>query len=113
MLQCTETITLVKHIAEQSADSYTCTIIQGASWYAKVKTALEGHGLVAAREVRIRIPEANLPAAAKIAEGDFVVRGEVTTINRQADLEPYESIRVMVVSDNLRGVNPHIGVMGQ
>lgn len=112
MLACRETVTLVHHEVETEADRYTCTVIHGASWYSKIKVELQKNGLVHAKEVKIRIPEVNMPEGAEPCESDFMIRGEALVIEKQSDLEQYEYIRIMAVGDNRRGGIPHWGVNG-
>ena len=104
MLACTETITVVQYSydAENDMDSYTCTTIEGVSWYGKLVAAVENKGLTGETKVTVRIPETNMPDIT-IKRGDFIVHGVVETIEKQADLNGLEYFTVLSVGDNRRG----------
>lgn len=116
MLVCTETITLVqrKYDKETDTDTYSCTIIEGVSWFGKLVAAASEKGLVGETKVTVRIPEANMPDVV-IQRGDFIVHGVVETIVKQADLEGLEYFSVLSVGDNRRSQRKdlrHWGVSG-
>lgn len=99
MLETNVDITLVRCDGE----SYTCTPIQGVSWFEKVKMSVQDNGLVAARVVTVRIPEAQLPAGTMPKVGDYLVKGQVETVTGRADLDAHPYAVVIGVGDNRRG----------
>ena len=103
MLACTETITLVRMEYDPLADTdaYTCAPIHGVSWYGKLVAAVESKGLRGETKVTVRIPEDNMPDMT-IQRGDIIVRGEITHVGRQAELEGLEYFKVLSVGDNRR-----------
>lgn len=113
MLACDETVTLVRHILEQEGDRYACTVIRGVSWHTAEWTTLQEHGFVKKRETKARIPENCMLEGVIPEAGDWMIRGAVTEIAEQSDLEAWEHIRIMTVGDNRRGGLPHWAVTGQ
>lgn len=108
MLACDRTVTLVHYDGE----AYACTAIGGVSVYAKIETAVQDKGMVAAEVTKIRIPEENLPAGCMPQNGDFVIlSGVVESIGGRAELEQYAYASVMAVADNRRGGLPHIALV--
>lgn len=103
MLACTETITLVQRIYDNATDtdSYICTPIEGVSWFGKLVAAVENKGLRGETKVTVRILEDSMPEVV-IQRGDFIVRGTVETISKQADLDGLEYFSVLSVGDNRR-----------
>lgn len=103
MLACTETITLVqrKYDKETDTDSYICTRIEGVSWFGKLVAAVESKGLRGETKVTVRIPEDSMPEV-MIQRGDYIVRGAVEAISKQADMEGLEYFSVLSVGDNRR-----------
>ena len=103
MLACTETITLIqrKYDAANDKDTYICTPIYGVSWYGKLVASVENKGLTGAVKTTVRIPEDAMPDVV-IQRGDFIVRGIVEGIEKQADLNGLEYFSVLSVGDNRR-----------
>lgn len=99
MLACNETVTLVRCDGE----TYACTVIKGVSWFSKTKMSVQDKGLVAARVVIIRIPEANLPAGVMPKVDDFFVLGAVEQVACRSDLNAYTYAVAVGVGDNRRG----------
>ena len=109
MLACNETVTLIGCDGE----TYTCTPLEGVSWFDKTVAVKEDRGLTFANTVKIRIPAAVIEAAAVMPEtGDHVVRGAVTGIETPAELAAYHPRKVMTVGDNRRGRFPHVALTG-
>ena len=109
MLACDELITLVKHTAENDRDLYNCIAVAGASWYAKTVIVTSGDGAKPANTFVVRIyTNENISPA----PGDYIVRGEVSSIEKPADLKGREYFRVTSVGDNRRGSLPHWRVSG-
>lgn len=104
MLACTETITIVQYVydKETDMDAYTCTVIEGASWFGKLVAAVENKGLTGAAKITVRIPEDRMPAGVTIKRGDYVVRRAVKSVEGQEDLEGLEHFTVLSVGDNRR-----------
>lgn len=113
MLACVESVTLVKCDGE----TYTATVIDGASWYDKTQIKVEGAGLAFANAVKVRIPADVISEDMPLPEvGDHIFRGalpEGVTLKRPSDLAPFHPRKIMAVADNRRGGLPHIAVVGQ
>lgn len=109
MIACDQTITLIKHTAEKDSDTYSCTVVNGASWYAKtvISTSADGARPGNTYEVRI-IGNADISPA----PGDYVARGIVSNITKPSDLKAIEHFRITSVGDNRRGSLPHWRVSG-
>lgn len=108
MLACDRTVTLVRY----ADGAYTCTTISGVSVYAKIETAVQDKGMVAAEVAKIRIPEKALPDGYMPRNGDFVIlSGAVESIGSRAELEQYAYTSVLAVADNRRGGLPHVAVV--
>lgn len=102
MYCATETVTVVQF--DRKSQRYTCTVIDGASWYTANKRNLQTTDAKENRETTVRIPEEYMPAGLVIECGDIMLRGKVASeIKRRADLEPYERFAVTEVRDNRRG----------
>lgn len=112
MLQCDETITFVRRTVVSGVDTYPCTTVEGASWYAKMKLVTQDGGAYFVPVVKVRIPAENLPTGFTPQKGDYVCRGTVTSVTKPADLEGVEHFTAMMVGDNTRGHNPHWAVSG-
>lgn len=113
MLVCTETITHIhlRYDKDADMDVYVCTVISGVSWHGKLVTAVESKGLTGATKVTVRIPENVMPDIT-IKNGDYIVRGVVDGITKQADLSGREYFTVLSVGDNRRGNLRHWAVSG-
>ena len=61
----------------------------------------ENKGLTGAAKITVRIPEDAMPDIT-IRNGDFIVRGAVDAIEKQADLKGLEYFTVLSVGDNRR-----------
>ena len=103
MLACTETVTLVqrRYDSETDTDAYVCTAIHGVSWFGKLIATPEKQGLTGATKVTVRIPGEVVPEVT-IKNGDFIVRGKVDAIEKQADLKGLEHFMVLSIGDNRR-----------
>lgn len=113
MLACTETVTLVHPIRGDDSDSYRCTVIRGASWYRKAVVSLSVDGAKPVSVCKVRVPKENMPESVSPEEGDYLVRGELTKVNRApADLEEREYTLLTSVGDNCRGRFPHWSLSG-
>ena len=74
MLECNQTITLIKCDGE----AYTGQVFDGVSWYDKTKVRVEGAGLVFANATSIRIPAAAIAPTALLPKvGDQVIHGRL------------------------------------
>lgn len=113
MLGCTETITIVQYGYDPKTDmeAYSCTVIEGVSWFGKLVAAVEDKGLTGATKVTVRIPESVMPDIT-IKNGDYIVRGVVESVEKQADLSDREYFMVLSVGDNRRGRLRHWAVSG-
>lgn len=110
-LACDEIITLVCHAQSGDSDSYLCYTISGASWYEKTETAISADGAKPVNVIKVRIPESKLPPVFP-EKLDYIVKGEVTGIERPADLKNETYFQITAISDNRRGRLPHVLVSG-
>lgn len=111
MLACTETITLVHHIAEADGDRYVCHTVSNASWFSKTTITTTNNGATPANTFDVRIMEAlegHIPDL-----GDFCVRGIVEHVTKPADLKEHEYFRITAIGKNYRGGLPHWRVSGK
>lgn len=111
MLACDQTITLVKHIAAADGDSYSCRIVDHASWYSRVSIVTSGDGAKPVNTYEVRIMSALEGAAPEL--GDYCVHGEVSGVKKPADLKEREYFRITAIGKNLRGNLPHWRLSGQ
>ncbi len=111
MLGCDQTVTVVRY----DGAAYHLHRLEGVSWYAKCKAAVQGKGLALANQVTVRIPATLLEDGFMPQISDVVVQGEVTTpIEKASDLAPYHRFTVLGVGDNRRADSrrPHVVVTG-
>lgn len=109
MLACSEIVTLVRHKQQQNADSYTCEVIVGVSWYGKSGDAPSTQGEAPKKNYTVRIPAKLVPQELPKA-GDIVVRGIMGEYSREK-LKDREWFRISSVGDNRRGrLLPHVVV---
>ena len=109
MIACDQTITLVHHIAEENGDAYSCTVLDGASWYSKTVITTSGDGAKPANTYEVRVfGTANISPV----PGDYVVKGIVKSVTKPADLKAVEYFRITSVGDNRRGSLPHWRLSG-
>ena len=115
MLGCDKTVTIVHRHAENGTDIYTCTVVQGASWYWLDKTTVN-NGLQYARLLKCRIPLANQPVGLRVVPGDKVVLGELAQVTGKefASLcRTHEGATVLGVhNNNARTCAPHLYIEG-
>ena len=109
MIAFNETVTLVKHIQGEDADTYTCTVYGGASWFAKDVIVTSADGAKPANTFVVRIKSTEDIAA---APGDYVAKGVIESITKPADLKGLDYFRITSVGDNRRGGLPHWRVSG-
>ena len=136
MKLCNEVITVFNHRInpEKGWNEYVGTVIRGVSWYSHMVSSVGEHGLNAADEVTVRIPEDAdfggksyvTPKAYKdetivsgvftLANGDVIAKGAIedTGLNPKAIKERSdESFTILSVTDNRRAPNaPHFRVVG-
>jgi hypothetical protein len=112
MLACTETVTLIHHIAEDNGDKYVCfPVYNKASWFAKITIATSADGAKPVNTYDVRIMDA---LEGKIPElGDYCVKGIVEHVTKPADLKGLEYFRITAIGKNFRSVLPHWRVSGQ
>ena len=113
MLGCTETMTLIQrhYDSDTDMDVYTQTVITGVSWYGKVKIEVQDKGVRSASIIQVRIPEENLPAEVALANGDYIVKGELAKkVTKQSDLTGVECYSIISIGDNRRGNLRHWAV---
>ncbi len=109
MLACTETITLVRHIAENAGDSYESSVIPRASWFAKTIITTSADGATPSSSFEVRIPTTD---DINVNTGDYVVKGELSGVTSPKDLKGTEHFRVTTIGDNRRGRLPHWRLSG-
>lgn len=131
MVKANELITVInRYQTPDRLDVYRCHTIQGVSWYAQNKYAVDDSGLKAAKLYKVRIPKENAPGylppgeyqAAGAPEdtwtlrpGDKIVRGVVETIagaKFAALTRTHEAFVVLDAHVNEYGFNPHYYVEG-
>lgn len=83
------------------------------SWYEKIiRTASEqmssGTSVFIGKSVIIRIPSENLPEGLSPKSGDMLVKGECTDAENDISLKKAGAVTVMAVTDNTRGLCPHM-----
>lgn len=113
MLMCNEKITLVKHVKKADQDQYTAVVINGASWFGKVKISPTADGAASATEVTCRIPADKMPDGVVPEVGDYILRGETEeapTLERLT--ESGNAFEVLSIGDNRRGNIPHWRLSG-
>lgn len=111
MLNCDETITLVKY----NGTAYNCIVVNGVSWFDKTQIKTENAGLVFANATKIRIPSEKVPSSLPEVD-DQIIKGTLPsslTVVKPADLYPYHPRKIMGVGDNRHGRLPHVVVICQ
>ena len=110
MLACTETVTIIHHEKNIGSDSYSCTVVFGASWFKKTTISTSGDGAKPSNSYECRIMGADvLPASM----GDYIALGEVESIETPSDLKEIDHFRITAIGDNRRGKLPHMRYSGQ
>lgn len=112
MLCCDETVTLIQRVEKAEDDCYTCTVLEGVSWFAKTSVALTADGARPVNTLRVRIPDGVLPEGVRPQTGDVLVRGAVGPVSGPEDWRGREYFVVSAVGDNRRGGLPHWSVSG-
>lgn len=110
MIGCTETITLIHHVAGET-DEYICHTVNNCSWFAKttITTSADGAKPVNSYEVRIF----DQLVGHEPEPGDYCARGVVANITKPADLKGLDYFRVSSTGNNCRGGIGHWRVSGQ
>ena len=114
----TETISVINRYTENHEDKYQSTIIHGVFWFGNVLSSLSAEGYNAANQFVIRIPakSASIPYIPSqqwnsqnhngwtLQEGDYIARGEVTTVASPAALREsgLQVIAIKGYAENLR-----------
>ena len=101
MLACNETVTLVRHQQTADADTYSCHVIVGVSWFGKAGSVLSNDGEQPSTSVTVRIPERLAPDTLPKA-GDYMIRGVLGSCPSLKALDGLEGFRVDYVGDNRR-----------
>ena len=136
MKLCNETVTVFnkKVDPDKGWDVYAPTVINGASWYCEIASAVDGNGLHAANRFTIRIPldadfngksyvdpiaYENEPMSAGVftlANGDIIVKAAIdddTLTPAQLKERCPDFCTILGVTDNRRAPNaPHFKVVG-
>lgn len=112
LLMGNETVTLVKHI-KGDRDTYACYSMSGASWFGKTTISTSGDGAKPSNSYTVRIPSQYLPTGIVPDEGDYMVRGVITSVAKPSDLAGVEHFRITAVGANNRGNLSHWRVDGQ
>ena len=100
MLAAGETITLIHHLPGDEGDEYVCTVLDQASWHRRKE---ENVGVPGGKcTVRVFDSTSIAPQA-----GDYLVRGIIGAVERPAQLQGSEFVRITAVTDNRRGMLPH------
>lgn len=109
LLEGNQTITLIKHY-KGDGDSYSCHVLNGASWHGKTVIVTSGDGAKPANVFTVRIPV--MPEGITPTVGDYIARGVVSEITKPGDLKDIEHFRITSVSANTRGLLSHWRVDG-
>lgn len=116
MFCCDETVTLVRHETGKNTDTFTCTVIAGASWYGKTviqpPAQMGNKGVAFANVIKVRIPEENMPEGRVPQTGDYLVRGAMEGVQSMTDFKEREYMKILSVGDNRRGRLRHWAVTG-
>lgn len=110
LLGCTETVTLVHHNKDDD-DTYTCTIVDCASWFKRLAISTSADGAKVGNTYDSRL--FGEVVGVTPTPGDYLVRGVVENIEKPSDLKELEHFRITAVGDNRRGMLPHWRVSGQ
>ena len=110
MLQCENVVTIIHHNKETDIDTYTCTSIEGASWFSKTGITSLADGAKPSNTYEVRIMTAE---KLNISLGDYVALGIVLDIQKPADLKSVDHFRITAIGDNRRGKLPHWRLSGQ
>lgn len=110
MLLCNETVTLVQY--DERSETYRCIPLVGVSWYAKIGIVQTANGLSTANVLKSRIPAEIVPEGVAPRQGNYLVRGVLASMARQAELKGREHFKITAVSDNRRGRWQHWAVSG-
>lgn len=111
MIGCNETVTIIRHVLGDDADTYDCHTVSGASWFSKTTISTSGDGAKPANSFEVRIFD-DL-AGHEPKPGDFCARGTIGSVTKPGDLKNIESFRITAVGNNLRNPLPHWRVSGQ
>lgn len=115
MQGCDKTVTIVHRISKNGSDSYTCTVVHGASWCWQNKTTVN-NGLQYSRLLKCRIPLTCQPDGLQVAPGDKVVLGildEVSGKEFSALCRTHDGSTVLGVhNNNARSCSPHLYIEG-
>lgn len=112
MLACDETVTLIRHTATATGDTYQLVIIENASWYSKTSTTATSSGENPGEDVTVRIMAADVPDPLP-KPGDMMVRGTLSQYTGRSSLAGLEAFRIANVGDNRRGQLRHVVVRSQ
>ena len=114
MLMCNEKITLIQHVKEADTDKYIPIVIDGASWFGKVKISPSDSGAAHVVEVTVRVPADKMPENVVPKVGDYIKRGE--TLQEEMSFEEFstteEVFKLLNVGDNRRGKLSHWRLSG-
>lgn len=111
MLESNLTLTLVKHIKTVDGDTYACHTVDGCSWFGKTTIATSADGAKPVNSFDVRIFDKL--TGHEPANGDYIVKGLIETVEKPADLKGWEHFRITAVGNNLRGILAHWRVSGQ
>lgn len=112
MLACDRTATLVQRVEEGDLDRYTCTVLNGVSWFARTVTEQSESGAKPVSILKCRVPAAAMPAGIHPKPGDFLILGELEHMVSPADLLERTYFQITAVGDNRRGRLAHWSLNG-
>lgn len=111
MLDCNQTVTLLRHTQQRDGDSYEAVVIPGCSWDYTDADALGSTGEAPASVYTVMMPEEVVTVLP--APGDFLALGAAPGAVSRRDLEGLPYFRVSGVSDRRKGVFlRHVKVVG-
>lgn len=111
VLDCNQTVTLLRHVEGQSADAYEATVMAGCSWDSREADSLGSGGESPDCQYTVMLPEEIVTVLPQ--PGDIMALGSIPATSSRGDLSGVPHFRVSGVFDRRRGVFlRHVKVVG-
>lgn len=111
MLDCDQTVTLLRHVESQNTDAYEATVMAGCSWDSREADSLGSGGESPNCQYTVMLPEEMVTVLPQ--PGDIMALGAVPGASSREDLAGVPHFRVSGVFDRRRGVFlRHVKVVG-
>ena len=111
MLDCDQTVTLLRHVESQNTDAYEATVMAGCSWDSREADSLGSGGESPNCQSTVMLPEETVTVLPQ--PGDSMALGAVPGVSSREDLSGVPHFRVSGVFDRRRGVFlRHVKVVG-